>query len=258
MRIAYLDCFSGVSSPTFLGALLDAGVPFELFERTVTGLDVGATLQRSRVQRAGVAATKLDVIVDGEKDMPRDEFWKRGDRGQGSGARGQNERPGSHDNQHQHHIEHGHVHGRRLRDILKIIAAVAISERAHQLANEMFLALATAEARVHSVGIEDIHFHEVGAADAIVDIVCAAVGAEALAVDEFVCSPLNVGGGTVVCAHGTFPVPAPATVELLKGAPVYSSGVQAELVTPTGAAIAATLATRFSAFPEMKIETTGY
>ena len=94
--------------------------------------------------------------------------------------------------------------------------------------------------------------------DAIVDIVCAAVGAESLGVDEIVCSPLNLGGGTVECAHGTFPVPAPATVELLKGAPVFSSGIQAELVTPTGAAIVKTLVTRFGPLPEMKIEKTGY
>jgi uncharacterized protein (TIGR00299 family) protein len=94
--------------------------------------------------------------------------------------------------------------------------------------------------------------------DAMVDIVCSAVGAEALGVDEFICSPLNVGGGTVKCAHGTFPVPAPATVELLAGAPVYSSGLQAELVTPTGAAIVKTLASRFASFPEMKIEKSGY
>jgi hypothetical protein len=106
--------------------------------------------------------------------------------------------------------------------------------------------------------VESIHFHEVGAADAIVDIVCAAVGVGALGVDEIACSRLNVGGGTVKCAHGTFPVPAPATVELLKGVPVYSSGIEAELVTPTGAAIAKTLATRFGAFPEMKIEKSGY
>jgi hypothetical protein len=103
-----------------------------------------------------------------------------------------------------------------------------------------------------------VRFHEVGAVDAMVDIVCAAVGAEALEVDEIICSSLNVGGGTVKCAHGTFPVPAPATVELLKDAPVYSSGLQAELVTPTGAAIVSTLARRFAAFPGMKIEKSGY
>ncbi len=97
-----------------------------------------------------------------------------------------------------------------------------------------------------------------GAVDAIVDIVCAAVGSEALEVNEFVCSPLNVGGGTVRCTHGTFPVPAPATIELLKGAPVYSSGLQVELVTPTGAAIVRTLVKRFAPFPEMKIEKAAY
>ena len=118
--------------------------------------------------------------------------------------------------------------------------------------------MGAAEAKIHNTDIEKIHFHEVGAVDAMVDIVCSAVGGEALGVDEIVCSPLNVGGGTVECAHGTFPVPAPATVELLKGAPVYSSGLQAELVTPTGAAIVRTLAASFASFPTMKIERTGY
>ncbi|HXR10499.1 MAG TPA: nickel pincer cofactor biosynthesis protein LarC, partial [Candidatus Acidoferrales bacterium] len=133
-----------------------------------------------------------------------------------------------------------------------------IGEGAKKTAIAIFEALGAAEARIHNVNIEKIHFHEVGAVDAMVDIVCAAVGAEALGVEEIVCSPLNVGGGTVECAHGTFPVPAPATVELLKGAPVYSSGIQAELVTPTGAAIVKTLAARFASFPEIRIEKTGY
>ena len=122
----------------------------------------------------------------------------------------------------------------------------------------MFEALGAAEAKIHNSDIEKVHFHEVGAVDAIVDIVCSAVGAEALGVDEIICSPLNVGGGTVKCAHGLLPVPVPATVELLKGAPVYSSGLQVELVTPTGAAIVKTLAKRFSAFPAMTIEKSGY
>jgi hypothetical protein len=126
------------------------------------------------------------------------------------------------------------------------------------MAIALFEALGRAEAKIHNTSIESVHFHEVGAVDAMVDIVCAAVGAEALGVDEIVCSSLNVGGGMVKCAHGTFPVPAPATVELLAGAPVYSSGLQAELITPTGAAIVKTLASRFAAFPEMKIEKSGY
>ena len=153
---------------------------------------------------------------------------------------------------------HEHGHGRGLKEIRGIIGKAVISETAKRTAIAVFRALGEAEAKIHDSDIEKVHFHEVGAVDAMVDIVCAAVGAEALGVDELVCSPLNVGGGAVKCAHGTFPVPAPATLELLKHAPVYSSGIQAELVTPTGAAIVKTLAKRFSSFPEMKVEKIGY
>jgi pyridinium-3,5-bisthiocarboxylic acid mononucleotide nickel chelatase len=145
-----------------------------------------------------------------------------------------------------------------LSEIRRIISGAAISEGAKKTAIAIFEALGAAEAKIHNTSVESVHFHEVGAVDALVDIVCAAVGAEALGVDEIICSSLNVGGGMVKCAHGEFPVPAPATVELLADAPVYSSGVQAELVTPTGAAIVKVLATRFAAFPEMKIEISGY
>jgi uncharacterized protein (TIGR00299 family) protein len=151
-----------------------------------------------------------------------------------------------------------HGHSRGLSEIRRIISAASISESAKKTAIAIFEALGRAEAKIHDTSVESVHFHEVGAVDAIVDIVCAAVGAEALGVDEIICSPLNVGGGMMKCAHGTFPVPAPATVELLADAPVYSSGLQAELVTPTGAAIVKTLASRFAAFPEMKVEKSGY
>jgi uncharacterized protein (TIGR00299 family) protein len=153
---------------------------------------------------------------------------------------------------------HHHEHGRSLKKIKEIIGAAAINPTAKATAIAIFQALGEAEAKIHNSDIEKIHFHEVGAVDAMVDIVCAAVGVEALGVDEIICSPLNVGGGTVECAHGTFPVPAPATLELLQGAPVYSSGIQAELVTPTGAAIVKTLAKKFGAFPSMKNAKAGY
>src|SRR5205807_3633505 len=130
-----------------------------------------------------------------------------------------------HSHEHDHHSDHKHSH-RGLKEIRQIITAAAISRTAKDCAIRIFEALGTAEAKVHNTGIEEIHFHEVGAIDAIVDIVCASVGAEALGVDEWICSPLNVGGGTVVCAHGTFPIPAPATIELLKNAPVYSGEIQ--------------------------------
>ena len=246
MRIAYFDCFSGISGDMFLGALLDAGVRAQILENAVTALNVGARLEISRVKRSGISATKVDVWVGGEKDQPREEYWARKNAHQ-------------HEHPHEHpHAPHGHDHGRGLKEIREIIQGAKIPEAAKQVAIRIFENLGAAEAKIHDVPLAEVHFHEVGAVDAMVDIVCAVVGAHALGVEEWVCSPLNVGGGTVVCAHGTFPVPAPATVELLKDAPVYSSGVQAELVTPTGAAIVKTLVTRFSSFPEMKISQTGY
>ena len=151
-----------------------------------------------------------------------------------------------------------HNHGRGLTEIRDVITKAAISSTAKATAVRIFEALGTAEAEIHQTSIENVHFHEVGAVDALVDVVCAAVGAEALGADEWVCSPLNVGGGTVKCVHGTLPVPAPATLKLLADAPVYSSGPQVELVTPTGAAIVKTLATRFGSFPSIKIEKAGY
>ena len=271
MRIAYLDCFSGMSGDMFMGALVDAGVPMRLLEETVAALNVGARLEVSRVQRSDISATKVDVYVAGEKELPREMFWE------------QKEHSHAHDHSHPHTHDHEHVqlrehnysetkeplpgdapkspeheHGRGLKEIRDIIRKAKIADSAKQTAIAIFETLGAAEAKIHNTDIEKIHFHEVGAVDAMVDIVCAAVGSEALAVDEFICSSLNVGGGTVKCAHGTLPVPAPATVELLKGAPVYSSGIQLELVTPTGAAIVKTLCKRFSSFPEMKIEKTGY
>jgi uncharacterized protein (TIGR00299 family) protein len=303
MRIAYLDCFSGISGDMFMGALLDAGVPQTLLEETVAALNSGARLEVSRVTRSGISAVKVDVYAHGEKDLPREVYWEQ----QGGGSHQEHHehahshRQDSHESEHactavytnkpialmEHNYalgtsaepgprersiepreiqerhsaadrEHGHQHERRLKQIREIIMQAAISAKAKNTATAIFQALGAAEAKIHDTGIEKIHFHEVGAVDAIVDIVCAAVGAEVLGVDEIVCSPLNVGGGTVQCAHGTLPIPAPATLEMLQTVPVYSSGIQAELVTPTGAAIVKILAKRFAAFPPMKIEKAGY
>jgi pyridinium-3,5-bisthiocarboxylic acid mononucleotide nickel chelatase len=286
MRIAYLDCFSGMSGDMFLGALIDAGVSPKLLHEAVAAPDVGARLEISKVNRSGITATKVDVFVHGEKELPREEFWAN---------EATRSHPHSHEHEHHHgaqaHVggesdvparldardarrsstnsavtrvgtsaphKHEHGHGRSLTEIKRIIQDSAISAQAKKTAIQIFEALGAAEAKIHNMDIKSVHFHEVGAVDAMVDIIGAAVGVEALGVDEIICSPLNVGGGTVKCAHGTFPVPAPATVELLQGAPVFSSGIQAELLTPTGAAIVKTLASRFGAFPEMKIEKSGY
>ena len=267
MRIAYIECFSGISGDMFLGALVDAGVSPQLLQDTVAALGLGAKLEVSRVVRSGISATKVDVWVDGEKDMPREEYWAKQEASHSHAHHDHHEHEHSHEHHHSHGEssragvpaphEHSHSH-RGLTEIQKIISAAQISESAKKTAISIFEALGAAEAKIHDVPVESIHFHEVGSVDAIVDIVCAAVGIEALGVDEIVCSSLNVGGGMVKCAHGTFPVPAPATVELLKDAPVYSAHVQAELVTPTGAAIVKTLAKRFSTFPEMRVDKSAY
>ena len=249
-----------MSGDMFLGALVDAGVSPDLLEETVKTLDIGARLEISKANRSGITATKVDVFVGDEKELPREEFWAK------KQARG---RDHEHGHTHGHHHEdsragmsapheHQHVHGRGLNEIRNTIRKSGIGEQAKSTAIRIFENLGAAEAKIHNTPIEKVHFHEVGAVDAMVDIICSAVGAAALGVDEIICSPLNVGSGTVKCAHGTFPVPAPATLELLKDAPVYSSGLEFELVTPTGAAIVSTLCARYSTFPEMKVGKIGY
>ena len=270
MRIAYIDAFSGISGDMFLGALLDAGVSPRLLEEAVSALDVGARLELRRVDRSGISATKVDVWVGDEKDLPREEYWDRVAQApspvqshdhEHQHAQAEAAVPHRHAHEHHHAHDHDHKHEhphRGLKEIRQIIAKAKITDTAKARAVAIFEALADAEAKVHNSTRDAIHFHEVGAVDAIVDIVCAAVGSEALGVDEWVCSPLNVGAGTVRCQHGEFPIPAPAVVELLKDAPVFSSGIQAELVTPTGAAIVKVLAKRFEPIPGMRIEKVGY
>ncbi len=291
MRIAYLDCFSGISGDMFLGALVDAGVSASLLEETVAGLDLGATLEIRRVSRSGISATKVDVVVAGEKDLPREEYWAGHGHAHGRRHSHDHRHGHGHERGHEHSPQHGHEHqeherrppgrtgesallaarspgsgshprahrhGRGLSEIKKIIAGAQISHRAKRVATAAFEALGAAEAKIHDTEIEKIHFHEVGAVDALVDIICGAVAAQALGVERWVCSPLNVGGGTVECAHGRFPIPAPATLELLKGAPLYSCGAQVELVTPTGAALVRALNPEFRAFPRMMVSLIGY
>jgi pyridinium-3,5-bisthiocarboxylic acid mononucleotide nickel chelatase len=248
MRIAYIECFSGISGDMFVGALVDAGVPISALAEAVAALDLGARLEASKVMRSGIAATKVDVWVGDKKEEP------------GVPHEHGHDHSHSHEHGHSHPHEHAlsHAHGRNLSEIRKVIEAARINDRAKQRALTIFQALGEAEAKIHNTTLDKIHFHEVGAVDAIADIVCAAVGSDLLEVDEWVCSPINVGGGIVESSHGRLPVPAPATVEMLKGAPVYSSGIEKELTTPTGAAIVKALVPKFGSVPAFKIEATGY
>jgi len=270
MGIAYLECFSGISGDMFLGALVDAGVPFALLEKTTAALNVGARLESRKVMRGGLSGTKIDVIA--AEAHEHDHAHSVQDH--------QHEHPHSHDPLHQHahdhqhehvHVhEHSHADGtvhahehehhahRSLSAILEIIKSAALSETVKARASHAFQLLGEAEARIHSMPIEKVHFHEVGAVDTIVDIVCSAVGSEYLKVDRWMSSPLNVGSGTVNCAHGTLPVPAPATLALLGDAPIYSSGPPLERVTPTGAAILRMLDVEYKALPALRVAATGY
>jgi uncharacterized protein (TIGR00299 family) protein len=166
--------------------------------------------------------------------------------------------PQPHSDGHYHDHAHAHTHGRSLTAIRALIHAVPLDNAVKHTAIRAFELLGAAEAKIHNVPVDEIHFHEVGAVDAIVDIVAASAGIHHLQIGAWYCSPINVGGGTVVCAHGTFPVPAPATADLLRGMPTYSAHVHKELVTPTGAALLRVLDPIFGPQPAMRVDSIGY
>jgi uncharacterized protein (TIGR00299 family) protein len=259
MRIGYLECFAGISGDMLMGALVDAGASLELLQKTTASLNLGADLRLSRVNRSGIESTKIDVLVEGKLHEPPSptgpvEHDHDHDHDHDHGHKHDHDHGHKHD--HDHH--HDHHHGRSLPQIRTLLMAAGLTQRARNLSLSAFTLLAQAEGRIHGVPVEEVHFHEVGAVDAIVDIACSAAAADALDVDEWYCSAVNVGSGFVNCAHGRFPVPAPATAELLKNAPVYSAHVQMELVTPTGAALLRALDCRFESTPVMRTHSIGY
>ncbi len=266
MRIGYLECFSGISGDMLLGALVDAGVPLAVLAETAAALGVGAHLHVHKVMRGGLAATKVDVVTREGRDQVSGVRDQETEHAHGPDAHRHTHEPGhGHPHLHQpthhpperHDHEHAQAH-RSLSEILRIIGAAAIPETVKARARRAFQLLGEAEAAIHSIPVETVHFHEVGAVDTIVDIVCAAAGCEALGVERWMASPLNVGSGTVECAHGTLPVPAPATLALLGDAPVYAAGVPMERVTPTGAALLRMLEVQYRPLPAMRVERRGY
>lgn len=266
MKIAYLDCFSGISGDMFLGALVDAGVPLRVLEEAVSSLHLDAHLRIGRVDRSGISATKVDVLTSeghsAEVAPTNENLHKHSHNLENEGPAHSH---GDEHSTHTHisgngssHVHSSHTHGRSLSVIRKMILDSSLVSPVQETALNAFELLGAAEAKIHNTPIEAIHFHEVGAVDAIVDIVATAAGCHWLQIDQWMCSPLNVGGGHVHCAHGTFPVPAPAALELLRDLPIYSSGVQKELVTPTGAALLRALNVKPSAFPAISMQATGY
>lgn len=217
MRVAYLDCLSGISGDMTLGALVDAGIPLPAIQAGIDSLGLpSCQLVATEVKKHGFRATHIQVV---------------------------------HEPQHQH---------RHLHHITEMIDRSVLTAAQKELAKRIFTRLGEAEAKVHGTTLEKVHFHEVGAIDSIADIVGSAIGWDMLGVQRIVCSPVPTGQGTVQIAHGRVSIPAPATAELLKGVPLSSSQVQAELTTPTGAALVATLVNEFGGVPSMQIETVGY
>jgi len=217
MKIAYFDCFAGISGDMALGALVDAGLSLDLLKAELDKLKVHEfTLSQRRVEKHGIAATKVDVDA-----------------------------------------QEGHIH-RRLIDVLYIINSSSISDTAKESARKVFRKLAEAEAKVHGTSIDKVHFHEVGAVDAIVDVVGVVVGLELLGVEKVYASKFRFGSGRTRGAHGAMPVPVPAVVEMTKGFPAERTDIPFELVTPTGAAILTALATGIGEQIQLKTEMTGY
>ncbi len=276
-RTLYLDCFAGASGDMFLGALLDGGLDFEFLQEQLRRLGVaGYELSLTRVDRSGISAAKFDVDLTSEahSDAPSHQHSHHHEHShqhehhhhehhEHSHQHEHHEHSHQHEHQHEHH-EHSHQHEhqhdrhRSLSEIKRIISSSGLSERVKARALAIFERIGVAEAKIHNLPLESVHFHEVGALDSIVDIVGACVALEAMQIDRIIASPLHVGSGTFKCAHGTYPVPGPATAELLRGVPVYAGEIAGELVTPTGAAIIATLAESYGPLPLMRIERIGY
>jgi uncharacterized protein (TIGR00299 family) protein len=232
-QVMFFDCFSGAAGDMVVAALLDAGLPQAGLREALGSLGVGHDITIRRVMRSGIAAThfQVDAVAIAHQGHTHE----------------------------QHAADHAHPHGHRsLAEIAHLIGQSALSNAGKERATAMFRRIAEAEAAIHDMSIDEVHLHEVGAVDSIIDIVAAVYAMEWFAIDDVVASPLNVGSGTVRMAHGTFPVPAPATLRLLAGAPIYSSGPQAELVTPTGALIVTTYARSYGPTPPMTVRAVGY
>jgi pyridinium-3,5-bisthiocarboxylic acid mononucleotide nickel chelatase len=218
MKTAYIDCFSGISGDMFLGALIDAGLPFDELKRVLATLPIGHySLEAKKEIKNGLTGTKFSVKLE--------------------------------------HHEHAH---RGLREISEIIEKGGLSAACKGRSLRVFKAIAIEEGKIHGVSPDEIHFHEIGAIDSIIDIAGAAFALEYMGIESVACSRVPLGSGFVNSGHGRMPLPAPATVALLKGVPVYDAEIEAELVTPTGAALLREFAGSFGEMPPMTIESVGY
>ncbi|MGE5359666.1 MAG: nickel pincer cofactor biosynthesis protein LarC [Bacteroidales bacterium] len=265
MKTLYFDCFSGASGDMLLGALLDLGLPIEELRRALGSLaPVECEVAVERVTRGGIGASKFRVIehaAEGHRhESSQEPTHRHGTHGHDAG--GHEHAHGEDGHSHEHagdrdRQRRGHGH-RTVGEIVAIIERSALAPVSKNRAISLFERLARVEAGIHRMPVEQVHLHEVGALDSIVDIVGGVFALDWFGADKVVSSPLNVGRGTVRTAHGVLPVPAPATAELLRGVPIYASGPEMELVTPTGALLVTAYAEDYGALPAMRVERIGY
>ncbi|RBW67956.1 nickel pincer cofactor biosynthesis protein LarC [Bacillus taeanensis] len=226
MRTLYFDCFSGISGDMTIGALLDLGGDAARLKTELAKLNIETEyeLKWEKVVKKGVSATKFDVILT------------------------------NHQEDHHHH----HDHHRHYSDIVEMITGADLNENVTKMALSIFEKIGRAEAKIHNMPFEKVHFHEVGAVDSIVDIVGTCILLDALDISQIAASPVPVGNGRIRIAHGLYPVPAPATLEVLKGIPIQQTDIKGELTTPTGAGILSALVHEFGSLPSCTAEAIGY
>ncbi|QOX63429.1 nickel pincer cofactor biosynthesis protein LarC [Anoxybacterium hadale] len=276
-RILYFDCFAGISGDMSIAALIDLGLNPEAVIKEIAKLGVkGYQIEIKKVNRFSISGTDVTVRLNGEAECVHDhgDIPCNGHNHDHSHNHSRDEN-GKHQNSHDHSHGHGHSdhadcdlehsHGhdnreRSLGDISHIIQSSEISQRAKEIAIAVFTEIAKAEAAVHGKTVEEVHFHEVGAIDSIVDIVGAAICIDMLQVDKIYCSPVHEGQGFIHCRHGRLPVPVPAVIKMLGGSgiSIVTEDIQAELVTPTGFGILKTITEGCGKMPEMLVESVGY
>jgi uncharacterized protein (TIGR00299 family) protein len=262
-RILYFDCFSGISGDMTIGALLDLGIDQNLFLAELSKINLDEfNVEIRKGLKKGISGTDFTVhLHTHEHSHEEQHHHDHGHEHEHHHYEHEHNHSHGHEHTHEHHPAekpHNHAHTRNLADIYTIIDNSELSEYVKTASKKIFLIVAEAEAKIHGKTIDEVHFHEVGAVDSIVDIIGAAICVEMLKIDEIQCSEINLGSGFVHCEHGIFPVPAPATLEILKGVPVYSKNAKKELTTPTGAAILKALCSEFGSLPEFVIEKIGY
>jgi len=258
-RVIYFDCFAGASGDMIIGSLLDLGLDLEKLKAEIEKLSLeGYKIEARKVTKCGFSATKFEVFVEHDQH-DHHHHHQHGHHHDHDHDRQHDHHHDHHHDNHNHDHQQDHVHNHRnLNEIVGMIQSSQLTDEVKEKSISIFRRLAVAEARIHGTVPEKIHFHEVGAVDAIVDIVSAVVCLHLLQIDKVIVSPLPMGKGFVKCHHGIIPVPAPATLELLKGLSAYGSEHNGETVTPTGAAILSTLAEECGPMPQLNILNVGY